>query len=61
KKLCKRIFGKKKKKEYVMPKEMPIQRDPWEQRAYTKQMREIFRKYHVSPIQKIIRKIKKEY
>ena len=60
KRFCKRVFGKKRKKVYVMPKEMPPKRSYWDQRAYDKKMREIFRKYHVSFITKIIRRIKKE-
>ncbi len=60
KRFLKRLFAKKKKKIYVMPKEMPEKRSYWDQRAYDKQMREIFRKYHVSFITKIIRIIKKE-
>lgn len=60
-KRLKMLFGKKRKKVYVMPTEMPPQRTPQEQRAYNKKMNEIFRKYRVSFITKIIRKIKKEY
>ena len=57
----KALFAKKRKKVYVMPAQMPVQRSPKEQRAYDRQMKELFRKYHVSFITKLIRKIKKEY
>lgn len=57
----KQLFGKKRKKVYVMPAQMPPVRSPKEQRAHDRQMRELFRKYHVSFITKLIRKIKKEY
>ena len=57
----KTLFAKKRKKVYVMPAQMPVQRSPKEQRAYDRQMKELFRKYHVSFITKLIRKIKKEY
>lgn len=60
-KRLKMLFAKKRKKVYVMPAQMPPQRTPQEQRAYDKQMKELFRKYRVSFITKIIRKIKKEY
>ena len=60
KKRLKRIFGKKQKKIYTMPAQMPPKRSPKEQRAYDKQIRALFRKYHVSFITKIIRKIKKD-
>ena len=61
KKQFKSLFGKKRKKVYVMPAQMAVKRSPREQRAYDKQMNELFRKYRVSFITKIIRKIKKEY
>lgn len=57
----KALFAKKRKKVYVMPAQMPVQRSPKEQRAYDRQMKELFRKYHVSFITKLVRKIKKEY
>lgn len=57
----KALFAKKRKKIYVMPAQMPVQRSPKEQRAYDRQMKELFRKYHVSFITKLVRKIKKEY
>lgn len=57
----KRIFGKKRKKVYVMPAQMPPKRTPREQRAYDRQMRALFRKYHVSIFTKLIRKLKKDY
>ncbi len=57
----KALFAKKRKKVYVMPEQMPVQRSPKEQRAYDRQMKELFRKYHVSFITKLVRKIKKEY
>lgn len=57
----KALFAQKRKKVYVMPAQMPVQRSPKEQRAYDRQMKELFRKYHVSFITKLIRKIKKEY
>ena len=57
----KALFAPKRKKVYVMPAQMPVQRSPKEQRAYDRQMKELFRKYHVSFITKLIRKIKKEY
>ena len=57
----KALFAPKRKKVYVMPAHMPVQRSPKEQRAYDRQMKELFRKYHVSFITKLIRKIKKEY
>ena len=57
----KALFAKKRKKVYVMPAQMPVQRSPKEQRAYDRQMNELFRKYHVSFITKLVRKIKKEY
>ena len=57
----KALFAKKRKKVYVMPAQMPVQRSPREQRAYDRQMKELFRKYHVSFITKLVRKIKKEY
>lgn len=60
KKRLKRIFGKKKKKVYVMPKQMPPKRTAREQRKHDKEIHELFRKYHVSFITKIIRLIKKE-
>ncbi|MGN1090192.1 MAG: signal peptidase I, partial [Huintestinicola sp.] len=60
-KTFKRIFGKKRKKVYVMPAQMPPVRSPKEQRAYDKKMNELFRKYRVSIFTKLIRKIKKEY
>ena len=56
----KRKFGKKRKKVYVMPAQMPPKRTGREQRAYDKKMRAIFRKYHVSVFTKLIRKIKKD-
>ena len=59
-KTFKRIFGKKKKKIYRMPAVMPPERTPKEQREHDKQIHALFRKYHVSFITKIIRKIKKE-
>lgn len=57
----KALFAKKRKKVYVMPAQMPVKRSPKEQRAYDRQMKELFRKYHVSFITKLVRKIKKEY
>ena len=57
----KALFAKKRKKVYVMPAQMPVQRSPKEQRAYDRQMKELFRKYQVSFITKLVRKIKKEY
>ena len=60
-KTFKRIFGKKKKKIYKMPAVMPPERTPKEQREHDRQIHALFRKYHVSIITKIIRKIKKEY
>ena len=56
----KRKFGKKRKKVYVMPAQMPPKRTGREQRAYDRQMRAIFRKYHVSIFTKLIRKIRKD-
>ena len=46
----KALFAPKRKKVYVMPAQMPVQRSPKEQRAYDRQMKELFRKYHVSCI-----------
>lgn len=60
-KFFKKHFGKKQKKVYVMPAKMPVKRSPKEQRAYDKKMNEIFKKYRVSFITKLIRKVKKEY
>ncbi|MGN0633253.1 MAG: DUF2357 domain-containing protein [Oscillospiraceae bacterium] len=55
KKRLKRLFSKKKKKVYVMPKVMPIQRTPEEQKAYDKQIKALFKTYHVSVFEKIKR------
>ncbi|MCI6580745.1 MAG: hypothetical protein MSH15_01935, partial [Oscillospiraceae bacterium] len=49
---------KKKKKVYVMPKEPPIQRTPQEQKEHDRQIRALFREYHVGIFTKIKRGVK---
>lgn len=58
KKRIKNLFRKKKKKVYVMPKVPPIQRTPEEQKAHDKQIKALFKEYHVSVFEKAKRKIK---
>ena len=49
---------RKKKKVYVMPKEPPIQRTPQEQKEHDRQIRALFREYHVGIFTKIKRGVK---
>ena len=53
-----RKITEKKKKVYVMPKEPPIQRTPQEQKEHDRQIKALFKEYHVGIFTRIKRGVK---